>query len=61
MSTPNEPLVLDLLLTEDERRPLTVADHHAWRETLAAPARDFDPIDALVAEIRETQTSDSEP
>ena len=61
MSAPNEPLAIGLLLTEDERRPLTVADHHAWRESLAAPARDFDPIDDLVAELRGTQTYHSEP
>ena len=60
MSAPTEPLALDLLLTADERRPLTVAGHHEWRESLAAPARDFDPIDELVAELRETQTNDSD-
>jgi hypothetical protein len=46
-----EPTVLDLMLTEDQRRPLTVAGHHEWRESLAAPARDFDEVDELVAEI----------
>jgi hypothetical protein len=55
MNPQPDPLAIDLLLTEDQRRPLSVASHHEWRESLAAPARDFDTIDALVAELRETQ------
>ncbi len=55
MSTHPEPLALDLLLSADERRPLTVEQHAAWRESLAATGRDFDPIDELVAELRGTQ------
>ena len=61
MSTPTEPLAIDLLLTADERRPLTVQGHHEWRESLAAPARDFDPIDELVAELRNLNPGNQEP
>jgi hypothetical protein len=50
MSTQPEPLALDLLLSADERRPLTVEQHAAWRESLAAPGRGFDHIDAFVAD-----------
>jgi len=61
MSTHPEPLALDLLLSADERRPLTVEQHAAWRESLAAPARDFDAIDALVAELRNLNPGNQEP
>ena len=54
MSTHPEPLALDGLLTEDERRPLSVEQHAAWRESISTPQA-FDEVDALVAEIRETQ------
>ncbi len=54
MSTHPEPLALDLLLSEDERRPLTVAGHHEWRESISTPA-DLDEIDAAVAELRELE------
>jgi hypothetical protein len=47
MSTHPEPLALDLLLTEDERRPLTVQGHHEWRESISTPA-DHDEIDDLM-------------
>ena len=57
MSTYPEPLALDLLLSEDQRRPLSVAGHHEWRESLAAPARDFDEVD----ELRATQPGGIEP
>ena len=42
---PTEPLAVDLLLSADERRPLSVAGHHEWRESLAASSREFDEID----------------
>ena len=57
----SEPLTeLEAGLTEDQRRPLTVAGHHEWRESLAAPARDFDEVDELVAALRETQPGGTE-
>ena len=49
-----EPLAIDLLLTEDQRRPLSVAGHHEWRESISTPQA-FDEVDEFVAEIRETQ------
>jgi hypothetical protein len=49
-----EPLAIDGLLTEDERRPLSVAGHQAFRESLST-SRPFDEIDELVAQLRETQ------
>jgi hypothetical protein len=54
MSTHPEPLALDLLLTEDERRPLSVAGHHEWRESISTP-QDHDEIDEFVAELRELE------
>jgi hypothetical protein len=61
VSTQPEPLALDLLLSADERRPLTVEQHAAWRESLAAPGRDFDPIDELVAELRNLNPGTQDP
>ena len=58
--SPREPLALDLLLTADQRRPLSVAGHHEWRESLAAPARDFDEVDELVEELRELERGGAE-
>ena len=54
MSTTTEPLALDLLLTEDERRPLSVEQHAAWRESISTP-QDLDEIDEFVAELRELE------
>jgi hypothetical protein len=50
MSTHPEPLALDLLLSEDERRPLTVAGHHEWRESISTPQA-FDEVDLEVDRI----------
>lgn len=49
-ATQNEPLEVELLLTEDQRRPVTVAAHEAFRESLA-PVQ-HDEIDDLVEELR---------
>jgi hypothetical protein len=49
MSKP-EPLTVGLLAT-DARRPLTVAGHHAWRESISS-ARPFDEVDEFVEELR---------
>jgi hypothetical protein len=46
---PRQPLAVELLLTESQR--VSVADHAAFRESLA-PAPAADPIDELVEEIR---------
>jgi hypothetical protein len=54
VSTTTEPLALDLLLTEDERRPLSVEQHAAWRESISTP-QDLDEIDEFVAELRELE------
>lgn len=45
------PLEIDLLLTEDQRRTVTVDDHAAFRESLAHKQA-ADEIDELVADIR---------
>ena len=50
-----EPLALDGLLTEDERRPLSVAGHHQFRESLAVSGRKFDEVDELVEELRRAE------
>jgi hypothetical protein len=60
MSTAPEPLALDLLLSEDQRRPLTVAGHHAFRESLSA-SRPFDEIDAFLEEQQDAQDAMSDP
>ena len=36
------------LLIEDQRRPISIAEHEAWRESISAPAP-ADPLDDLVA------------
>lgn len=55
MSTDHEdrdPLTeLDALLTEDERRTVSVADHQAFRESLV-PKQAADEIDELIADIK---------
>lgn len=47
MSSP-EPLEIEGLLTEDQRR-VTVDAHQAFRETLA-PSPAYDPVDELAAD-----------
>ena len=37
-----------------EPKPLSVAGHHEWRESLSTP-RPFDEVDALVEEIRQAE------
>lgn len=55
-STAGQPPIteLDELLTPEERRTCSVAQHAAFRESLATP-KPLDPIDELVAELRATQ------
>ncbi len=48
------PLEIELLISADQRRPLSVAGHHAWRESLAA-SRSYDEVDELVEELRAAQ------
>lgn len=41
---------IEAMLSEDERRPLSIAGHHAWRESIAGPDREFDEIDEAAAD-----------
>jgi hypothetical protein len=43
----HEPLALDLLLTEDQRRTVTPEVHQAFRESIST-SRPFDEIDELI-------------
>jgi len=45
IANPPEPLAIDLLLTEDERQPVTPEVHQSTRETLAQPVRVCDDFD----------------
>lgn len=57
MSEPaREPLELEYLLTDDQRRPVTVDEHAAFRASMipALPRR-VDPIDELVEELRQLE------
>lgn len=45
IANPPEPLAIDLLLTEDERQPVTPEVHQSTRETLAQPVRACDDFD----------------
>ncbi len=60
MNPQPEPLALGLEEELTTRRPVTVEQHKLFIDSLLSEA-DLDEIDALVAELRETQTSDSEP
>jgi hypothetical protein len=42
-------LVIELLATQDQRRTVSVAGHHQWRESIAS-ARPFDEIDREIDE-----------
>lgn len=55
-----EPLEVETFAPTSERRPLSVAGHHEWRESIAAPDRDFDEVDELVAELRELKPGGTE-
>ena len=57
---PDTIVDLDLPLSEPTRRPVTINQHKLWLDSLLTD-EDLDEIDALVSELRETQTSDSEP
>jgi hypothetical protein len=54
MSAPNETIALDLEGELTTRRPVTVAEHALFLDSLLTEA-DHDEIDELVAELRETQ------
>ena len=56
-----EPLALDGLLTEDERRPLSVAGHHQFRESLAVSGRKYDEVDELVDEHIQIDPYEGDP
>jgi hypothetical protein len=48
---PRQPLAVEMLLTESQRRTVSVAEHEAFRESLA-PRPAVDPIDELLGELR---------
>jgi hypothetical protein len=48
-----ELLEIERLLTHDQRRPLSVAGHHHFRESLRAATDD--DIDDLVEDIRQAE------
>jgi hypothetical protein len=49
----DELLEIEAMLTEDQRRPLSVAGHHAFREELRGCTDD--DIDGLVEDLRQAQ------
>jgi|GEM_PF-4422234 len=51
----DELLEIENLLTHDQRRPLSVAGHHAFREGLRATDSIDDDIDGLVEDLRQAQ------
>ncbi len=53
-ANPNETIATDLEGELTTRRPVTVADHALFINSLLTEA-DLDEIDELVAELRETQ------
>ena len=53
-------LAIDLEGELTPRRPVTINEHALFIDSLLTEA-DHDEIDELVAELRETQTNDSEP
>lgn len=61
-----DPLPVEMLASEDARRlqtaldaprPITVAEHHRFREGIGTKAS-VDPIDELVADIRSVRKED---
>ena len=59
MSKP-EPLPVELLATDDQRRPLTVAGHHAWRESISS-TRPFDEVDLMLDEHLQVDPYNGDP
>ena len=58
MSKP-EPLTVELLVS-DARRPLTVAGHHAWRESISS-TRPFDEVDLMLDEHLQVDPYNGDP
>lgn len=48
-------LEIERLITHDQRRPLSVAGHHSFREGLRATDDIVDDIDDLVEDIRHAE------
>ena len=49
---PARPLLeIELLGTQDQRRTVSVAGHHQWRESISS-TRPFDEVDEFVEELR---------
>jgi hypothetical protein len=48
-------LEIEYMLNADQRRPLSVAGHHAFREGLRATDSIDDDIDSLVEDIRHAE------
>ena len=58
-----EPLEIELLVTEDERRPrrVTVADHERWHATGRPPQEDDSDLDGLLEELRDPSPIELKP
>jgi hypothetical protein len=54
-----EPLEVERLISNDERRPVTVEEHAAFRRSITPPPP-VDPIDDLVDELRTIKSHDSQ-
>lgn len=50
--TPRQPLEVERLLSESQRRRITVSDHERFRETFDNPHRDDADIADLLDELR---------
>ena len=56
-----EPLALDLLLTDDQRRPVSVNDHAHFRHCISTDDRGVDEIDRELDEMIEVDPGDFNP
>ncbi len=53
-----EPLRLDGLLTADQRRTVTIEEHLAFRESIAAPSP-ADELEELLGDLRRVEPENS--
>jgi hypothetical protein len=54
-----DPLPVEMLISTDERRPVTVEEHAAFRQSITPPPP-VDPIDDLLDELRTIKSHDSQ-